>query len=280
MTNINSVGIPNPEFHFPTNIHLDTNPLVEAWLEIRWKLSPDSSGQFEQDKDFPFALGVFYNDIKKDYSYREPLPQSFAPEELLPYVVRYRFRKEPNSWPMLQLGPGVASINFTSPYSWEEFKEQALYLRDKLINAYSGSLTISNLILRYRNALEHNYISADLLAFLENKLNTSITTPTHIPGTTAKTTWPSELNIALTYDLLEPLGKGAIRFSTGRQRSKNSEKPVLIFETSVHSLNEKNNCWATQDDFDSWLMAAHAITHEWFFALIDGDLRQEYEKGT
>ena len=30
------------------------------------------------------------------------------------------------------------------------------------------------------------------------------------------------------------------------------------------------------DEFDVWLDAAHAITHEWFFKLIEGDLEKEF----
>jgi hypothetical protein len=47
-----------PKFHFPLEIKLESNPLIEAWLEIRWQLERDNITQLMRDPGFPFALGI------------------------------------------------------------------------------------------------------------------------------------------------------------------------------------------------------------------------------
>jgi hypothetical protein len=92
-------AMPNP--HFPTDIDLKRSPLAEAWLEIRWKLEPVGPPQIMRDPGFPFALGTFYRGVKERFSYQEPLPASQTPLEMLPHVVRYRFRPGEGQWPLL-----------------------------------------------------------------------------------------------------------------------------------------------------------------------------------
>jgi len=273
-----------PDFHFPTEIALSKNPLVEAWLEVRWRLTPGELPNSMVDSGFPFALGVFYNSIKDEFGFKEPLPASFAPEEMLPHMARFRFRKQPNTWPVLQFGPGIATANFTSPYTWEEFRAKSLYLREKIIGAYTeGELSVQNLILRYRNAIEFDYASSDLLDFLATRLNLSVQPPQHIPGGIAKTSWPNEINASIIYDLT--IGRGIIKFATGFQKPKGNasnqvvQKRVIIFELEIQSLNTDDRHWASEDAFNDWLTSAHSVIHEWFFALIDGPLRSEYGNG-
>ncbi len=275
------------KFHFPSEIKLERNPLVEAWLDIRWELEPSELSDLPRsriDPGFPFALGVFYEGIKDQFGVREPLPATNVPVEMLPYVVRYRFRVSPDGWPLLQLGPGVATVNFTRPYTWEDLKEKALYLREKLLHAYGETkLQLQSLSLRYRNAVPFDHETNDLLAFLSRNLYISVTTPPHVPGKIASTDSPSEVNLVLVYDLLDPVGKGSLRFVTGEETSQDSEsdqsatKPVLVFELAVQSQGDDVPELAAKDAFEQWLTSAHAVIHEWFFALIEGPLRHKYE---
>jgi uncharacterized protein (TIGR04255 family) len=274
-------------FHFPPEITLKRQPLVEAWLEIRWQLKPDSSlPDAKVDPGFAFALGVFYERVKDIYGYPESLLPPIAPDEILPHVVRYRFRKQENTWPVLQLGPGIATLNFTSPYSWADFRTQALYLRTQLKRAYAEhALTIQDLTLRFRNAVEFDYIANNLLVFLKTELNTLVAPPQFIPGDVAARMWPHELNLVQTYELLEPKGEGKLRIATGQQHVRNeqennlSRRPVVVFELEVRSDVVADRCWTSDEDFGQWLDSAHTVIHEWFFALIEGKLRREYEGG-
>jgi uncharacterized protein (TIGR04255 family) len=271
-------------FQFPTDINLEHPPLAEAWLDIRWQLEPSAGGpQFLRDPNFPFALGTFYESVKDRFSYREDLEASQAPQDMLPHVVRHRFRASKNEWPLLQLGPGVASVNFTEPYTWKDFEEAALYLQSKLSDAYSESeLVTKTITLRYRNTEPFNYSSRNLLAFLQENLNTSLTLPAYIPGPTGFTDLPTSANIVLTFNLSEPKGTGTLRLAAGTRKqgvlpSDLGEVEVVIWQLEVTSEGSNAPKIASEDQFISWLNSAHAILHEWFFSLIDGPLLARYK---
>lgn len=268
-------------FHFPSDITLGTSPLVETWLDLRWQLQRGSQEGFFLDPQFPLALGTFYQSVRERFGYQESLPSSTAPLELLPHVVRYRFRPAPDKWPLLQLGPGVATVNFTRPYSWREFKEAALYLRAKLTTSYEIGLRPHGISLQYRNAVPCSYSSGDLLAFLKGKLNTAIKLPPHIPGPVGAPDVPVNMDIAFTYNLERPRGTGIIQCFTGTKRSETEDHQEtgtehLLFELRVMSQEDGVPDYTDQAQFEDWLESAHAVIHEWFFSLIAGPLFDEY----
>jgi len=272
------------KFHFPSEIRLESKPLLEAWLEIRWQLEQgDDSPHFMRDPGFPFALGVFYNSIKGQFGYRKDLEASRAPQDMLPYIVRHRFSRGQGEWPLLQLGPGVATVNFTDSYTWDQFRETALYLREELLDAYGKTeLKSQEIALRYRNGVPFEYSSNDLLGFLKQNLNTSITLPSHIPGPVSSAPWPTSANIILTFDLLQPRGMGTLQFPTGIRRQKDPEtsreitEEMLMWQLSVTSRDNDAPALDDEDEFTHWLTSAHAVIHEWFFSLIDGTLFRKY----
>lgn len=270
-------------FHFPTDINLKNPPLAEAWLDIRWQLESTVAGpQFMRDPNFPFALGAFFDSVKDQFGYREDLEASKAPQDMLPHVVRHRFRTSEKGWPLLQLGPGVASVNFTEPYTWMDFKKAALYLQSKLSDAYSESeLVTKTITLRYRNTEPFNHSSHDLIAFLQENLNISMILPAYIPGPVGFTDLPTSANIVLTFNLSEPKGTGTLRLGTGTRKqdvlpSEPADVEVLIWQLEVTVEGSDAPKIGSGDQFIIWLNSAHAIIHEWFFSLIDGPLFMKY----
>jgi uncharacterized protein (TIGR04255 family) len=272
------------EFHFPLEIELESNPLLEAWLEIRWQLEHDKITQLPRDPDFSFALGVFFNSVRDRFEYREERPISRVPEDIFPYVARHRFRPGKDEWPLLQLGPGVASVNFTDPYTWDSFKETALYLREKLVTAYGETKLKPQLVaLRYRNGEPFEYSLNNLLDFLNQNLNTSITPPAHIPGPVGSVAWPTSANILLTFDLLEPKGTGTLRLATAIRQREDLETDqeirdeMLMWQLEVASGGNDAPALNDENEFANWLTSAHAVIHEWFFSLVDGPLSRKYK---
>jgi len=266
------------------DIKLKSPPLAEAWLEIRWQLQHVGPPQLMRDPGFPFALGVFYKSIKDRFEHKEDLAASQAPLEMLPHVVRHRFRASKDGYPLLQLGPGVASVNFTEPYNWKDFRETALYLRDKLSDAYSETVLMSDiLILRYRNVEPFEYSSDDLLRFVKKNLNTSLALPTHIPGYAGSKDIPTSANIVLTFDLIEPKGVGTLKIATGTRRQSDpetgqqTETEVLVSQLEVASGGNDAPKINNEGEFVNWFDAAHDIIHDWFFSLIEGPLLKKYK---
>jgi hypothetical protein len=56
------------------------------------------------DPGFQILLGRFYDKVSTDFPELENLPASNVPEQMMPSVVRHRFRKAKDAWPLIQLG--------------------------------------------------------------------------------------------------------------------------------------------------------------------------------
>lgn len=274
------------KFKYPPDIVISESPLLEAWLEIQWKLSDSGAQDFKMDPHYPFALGIFYSQVKNEFEYRQELPASKAPEFMLPHVPQHQFRPQKGGWPILQLGPGVATVNFTKPYTWNAFKEKALYLREKLLEAYKeGNFESQAIILRYRNSYPFNYSTNNVLDFLSKKFNISLSLPENIPSYVSAKPAPSSSIIRLRYEIEKPHGVGQIQIGTALRNVMDdtdttaSKEEILLWEIEVASIEENAIDIKNVDSYIEWLEASHAILHEWFFSIIEGDLFNEFSKG-
>lgn len=280
--------------HFPTDITLAKNPLVEAWLEIQWSAKPKSPqagiaqhGQgvnSEVDPFYQLAIGAIYKQIKDKYPASEYLPANNAPPAQLPHAVRIRFRRAVDQWPVMQFGPGIATVNFTKPYSWSSFRAESLRLREILLDAYEDAvLEPIACSLRYRNAIHFNYADQDILEFLKGRLNLGLTLSSFIPGQMSTYEWPTDINLNLRFSLGKPDGAGVIRVQTGFDLSEVSDnladgRPIILLDYEVQSRGSQAPTLEHAPVFAAWLEDAHDVLHDWFFASIDGPLRKSYER--
>ncbi len=270
---------------YPHDIVLDRSPLVEAWLEIRWKVG-EAGSQTGVDPDYPFALGVFRDSVKDQYGYIETTDANRVPEEVTPHMVRYRFRPGEKEWPLLQLGPGIATVNAvgSSYANWRSFKSVALYLRKKLLKAYEGKpFRTDGLILRFRNAEVVNYSKLDAYEWLDDNLNTQVNMPETIPGFASRRQTPSSVQINLSYELVSPAGQGSILIATGNRKlhtdeDEQIEEEVIVWELVVASRGSDAPDIEDQKAYTSWLEESHNVLHEWFFSLIEGPLMTAYKQ--
>jgi uncharacterized protein (TIGR04255 family) len=272
-----------PNYKFPKDIELKQSPLSEAWLELLWELQPQKNfPQLFIDQSYPFSLGIFYNKVKDEFGFKEELDSSKAPEGILPNVVQYRFRKANNTWPLLQLGPGIAAVNFTTPYNWDLFKNKALYLQNNLIESYQDSKLIPKAsILRYRNIFPFSFSSGNLYKFLIENLNTTIELPKTIPGSFGEKISPTAALINLAFDINKPKSKGSIRLGSGQEKTNvnnvETTKELLILEFEIASFGSESCDFTNVGIFENWLELSHSIIHEWFFSMINGKLFDKYK---
>jgi uncharacterized protein (TIGR04255 family) len=188
------------------------------------------------------ALGTFYQKVRQAYPFQEALPTSQFPDNVLPYVVRHRFRTGENKWPVLQIGPGIATVNLIDPYSWELFREQSLFLRESLLVAYDGfEFRPMAITLRYRNAFPFDYLSGNMLVFLAEKLNLHINTSPHIPGEIGENSMPTELGLNLGYVLRRPSATGNIRIATATQTDSAGESQSILLADSRSTWAQYRN---------------------------------------
>ena len=250
---------------------LKNKPLVEAIFEIRWKLGASPQGA-KQDPHYKLLLGRFFDRVQDDYPFHEPLPASNVPDELVGHIVQHRFRTGKEQWPLVQLGPGIMSVNATADYLWDDFRERTISAVAKLYESHPATdeFCAEGLLLRYIDGVAHDYEQSDVLQFLREKMQVQASLPESLFAQRGIQERPSHLNWQASFASAEPAGRVHLRFATGQR----SGAPELIWETSVQSLGD--DIPEIPEEFPVWLDGAHEITHDWFFKLIEGELHRRF----
>ncbi len=250
---------------------LKNKPLVEAILEVKWQLQPvKPDGAI--DPHFRLLVGRLYDRILGEYPYHEELPSAGIPDEITAHVVKHRFRTAENNWPVVQVGPGILTLNDTHKYTWDDFHARAERLVGTLFDAHprSEELHISNLLLRYIDAVDLDYRSENALEFLREKLQVSVELPKDLFEDRDTDPRPHHLSWHSTFRCENPNGVVHMKISTG-QRDKS---PAILWETMVQSVG--NHVPSMPGEFAGWIAGAHEVTNHWFFTLIEGDLERRF----
>lgn len=250
---------------------LKNKPLVEAMLEVKWGAIPHSVTGPQFDPNYKLFLGRLYDRTCDEYPVYEPLPAASIPDEIAVQVVQYRFRRGENDWPLIQVGPGIFTVNETQKYVWTDFKQRCLGAVDSLFRAYPGEMNINSIMLRYIDALAFDYASVDAYAFLEEKMNLRIGLPGNLFDKPYISKQPEAFTWLSSFRCDNPHGVVKLRFSTGQKDGQ----PCLIWETMVQSVDQ--DVPKMPECFQDWLVLAHEITHDWFFKLIEGDLKRMFK---
>ncbi len=253
---------------------LPSKPLVEAVLELKWQLRPNPGGPGPVDPGYPYAVGRLFEQLHATYPFREELPQAQIPDAITPYLVKHRFRTSEGGWPLVQIGPGIATLNFTETYTWELFRDAALALLPRLRTAYEGvyALTPASLLLRYINAVSCDFVHEDVIRFLDEKLHVSLRLPGAILDSPHREGTARGLDVRLALPVSRPVGVASVKFSTGRR----GDVPSLIWEHNVLSKDEKAPDLG--EGFATWLDQAHEVAEAWFLTLVEGDLLEGFQK--
>ena len=100
-------------------------PLVEMVAEVRWDLAPLAAVPNAALDPFHDSLkGALTTELAKGgFSLVEELVPAEVPREFLAGQVVTRYRKSASEWPIIQLGPGVFTVNVDASYSgWATFR--------------------------------------------------------------------------------------------------------------------------------------------------------------
>ncbi|MEX1071875.1 MAG: TIGR04255 family protein, partial [Anaerolineales bacterium] len=164
------------------------------------------------------------------------------------------------------------------------FRESAFFLRNKLTTVYKDfNFKPQDLILRFRSGFPFTFSTGDLKEYLSTNLNLNIEFPEHIPGPTSSKGSLTSTNQVYTFDIAEPKGTGKIQLATAvgnipeSLRNGDVEKgELVVLEIDFASGGVDLPSFANDADFGAWLDSAHALIHEWFFSLIDGELYSDF----
>jgi len=246
-------------------------PLVEVILEVKWALEPGSAPGTQIDPEYNLLLGRLYDRAKDDYPYRERLPTAAIPDEISGYTVKHRFRADQDRWPLIQVGPGILTVNDTERYStFDGFRPRAASAVDKLFDAYPGRLEITSLLLRYIDAVQFDYRAQDLRSFLKEKMAVPISLPPKLVDELGLQPMPTDFVWRSSFRSDEPRGLATLGFATGVRDGR----PALVWEQIFQSA--QGDVPEMPAAFDKWLDAAHGIIDTWFFRLIEGELEKRF----
>ena len=264
---------------------LKNKPLVEAIFEIRWHLEADSDINFidkdglkhptRVDPHYKLLIGRLYDKIIDKYPFHESLPASKMPDEISAYVIQHRFRKAENKWPLIQLGPGILTVNDTVDYVWEDFLvkiENILKIFYEIYPKSNENLMLNGLLLRYINAVEFDFDEDLVFDFLKNQLKTEVNLYPKLFEDTNVKKKPMNFDLKFDFQSENPKGLIFIRFSKGYNKILNQY--AIIWETVVKS--DKDNVPNDLQSIMRWIEKAHDLADDWFFKLIEGELERKF----
>jgi len=255
------------------NTQLQNPPIVEALLEVKWDLK-GAGGAELIDPHYQLLLGSFWQLIKDSYPHHEPLPAASIPDEVTGAVVKHRFRVAKDEWPLIQLGPGIMSVNETQKYTtFEKFKPLAVTAIEKLFEAYPADPNIRSLTLRYIDAVDMDYSKEDVVEFIKSKMSIPVSLPKFLSQDDNLDANPNNLAFRVSLRSNKPSGIGTLSVSTGLRDGKRS----LIWEQIVHSSGD--DVCEMPKGFGNWLTDAHSLIDGWFWKIIDGDLQGRFNHG-
>ncbi len=248
---------------------LKNKPLVEAIFEIRWKLLKELRTGLKVDPNYKLLIGRIYDKVKEEYPCYEQLPTASMPDEIAGYIVQHRFRKDEDNWPLIQIGPGIITLNDTEGYTWEDFERRIRHLVDILQEVYPDSqnnLKITQLILRYIDAVDFDYQNEDIFRFLKEKLKVYVQIDKRLFSNTGVNRLPHNFDLSFSFSSTEPKGAILLRFLRGKRK----DKDALMWETIVQSNDDDISF--NREKIISWVSKAHILTDDWFFKMIEGEL--------
>jgi len=252
---------------------LKNKPLIEAIFELRWELQ-EQEGEIKTDPHYKLLIGRIYDRVKSKYSFYEQLRTAAMPDEVAGYVVQHRFRADKDKWPLVQIGPGIMTLNDTDGYTWHDFEKRASHLLDTLFEVYPSAekdLRVNRLLLRYIDAIDFDYAKDAIFPFLKKKMKIHVEIHSELFEDTGVGKSPLDLDLKFTLPSAKPKGAVLLRFVRGQRNGADA----LIWETMVQSIGDDSP--KAKDRILTWVREAHDLTHAWFLKMIEGELRRRFE---
>jgi len=238
------------------------SPLVEAIFELRWNLPQAVPNTPPIDPNYKLLVGRLYDKLLPEYSFHEPQPASAMPEEIAAGIIQHRFRKAENDGPLVQIGPGIFTVNDTTKYEWNDFKKRTLNAVRSLYESYSTSkaVDVNSLVLRYVNVVEFDF-SEDIIEYLRNELNLDVKLSESVINNENLVSTPTAIDFKFAFKCNNPKGIVQLNFSNGKKKDKDGLVWNLIF------ISNKENLPNMTDGLEEWLENTNKILNDLFTSL-------------
>jgi uncharacterized protein (TIGR04255 family) len=240
---------------------LPNAPLQEVIFEIRWLLQHAEGSDMLQDPEFELAKGRLSTILEKELPVHKRIPPSEIPEQLLFYRPVYQYWKGEKIWPVVQLGPGIFTVNCTDDwYDWDEnyfpFLQKAIHW---LIQAYKKPIQFAFASLRYIDAIKvekYGGMDEGWRKFISKWFNFTYDNSFNTRGS------EKQIQINQVFEM-EDGSSLQIQLSEGKQNNETA----LVWQTAVQRKQS-----FTEDQLIEWVVKAHDTTHELFKDMIKPEL--------
>jgi uncharacterized protein (TIGR04255 family) len=252
------------------------NPQVEAIFEIWWQLKPVAPGIFI-DPHYKLLVGRLYDKLD-GYPFHEPLPTSAMPDQIVVYTVQHRFRQSEGGWPLVQIGPGILTLNDTEKYEWDDFKARIPQVLKALFAAYpKGELTVNRVLFRCVNAIDFDYDENDISVFLRDMMGTEMKVPQSLFNDTGVRDRALAIDLRFGFPSSKPAGAINLRFTRGLRftQGQKNKTDAFFWETTVQSTEK--DAPKTQRAILKWVEKAHFLTDDWLSKLPSAELLRTFE---
>lgn len=240
---------------------LQNAPLVEVIFELRWNTIKE-----EELAKYQYLHGDMYAQIKEEYKFREALYPPDVPIELYLNKPAHRFRVAPKGYPLIQVGPGLLTVNTIDPnYIWEDYERQIIDVTKNFLQVYKlkDNQEIT-LVLQYFDFLQFSFEKNDVHDFLSKNLNISVKQNFY-----KNTNNPNNLNLGFHYHT--DLGSLALGLSRGKDTNRTDG---IVIRTNLASKSIKPEITLIQE----WLNKSHEFCSQLFKDMTHGDLYDSFSQ--
>jgi len=242
---------------------LPNAPLQEVIFELRWELERHENQQY--DPDFDLAAGALHQLLKDDFSVVKKKVPANVPIEALPYQTIYQFWKGEAEWPVIQLGPGLLTVNETEEnYEWEShYRPVVEDSLNKLKEAYGYWPLVKSAMLRYIDSVKvANYHFNDWFQFIRDHFNLNLENQFDTRGNLKSFYIQENFGLKEASDL---------QIILSNDKTKDGLEDVIIWQTAVYK--EAN---LGIDDTMDWLTYAHDHTSSLFKEFLKQDFYDSF----
>lgn len=241
---------------------LPNAPLVEVIFELRWAIQSKE----ELDKH-QYLHGDLYAKIKNEYPFRESLQPQEVPMELYLHNPSHRFRVAEDNYPLIQVGPGLLTVNTNdSKYEWEEYKNRCVDAMKNLHEVFDLVKTKENiiLILQYQDFIRFDFEEYNVYNYLRENLHIDIKQSFYETQVN-----PYSLNLRFNYQI----DFGKLEVHLQQAKKNNTDEDGILIRTVIADAEANSD----ETYIINWLDEAHQITSQIFRKMTEGELYESFK---
>ncbi len=178
----------------------------------------------------------------------------------------FRFREKLGSYPLIQIGPGLISLNtIDEKYYWKEFRDESNQILNTLKEIYPkySELNLSPALI-YIDFFDFNKDNKTSLDFINSNFKLSLNN-TFMNNFVSKM---NDVNLTFNYEV----DKMIISLNL-RDGKINNKKDGLVLQTKVVGKKEKYDT----EKLKEWLDSAHKLSSDMFKSLTAGKLYESFK---